>query len=145
MKKWVRIAVMQEGIREGVELIKAESAEEAKNILTEDWADYPYTDDVEAYELHEEPLTMEQEKQCALQDLVEVFLADGCTKAEAERHIKNGSEAIKASEWEQYIKDTDLRDGEGELLSAEDAKKELGARSVMVDGEEYFLLSSSKF
>lgn len=76
MKQWFKIAVMQEGIREGVELIKAESAEEAKNILAEDWADYPYTDDVEAYELHEEPLTMEQEKQCAHQDLVEVFLAD---------------------------------------------------------------------
>ena len=73
MKQWFKIAVMQEGIREGVELIKAESAEEAKNILAEDWADYPYTDDVEAYELHEEPLTTEQEKQCAHQDLVEVF------------------------------------------------------------------------
>lgn len=72
--------------------------------------------------------------------LVELFMADNCTKAEAECHIKNGSEAIKASEWEQYIKDNDLRDGEGELLSAEDAKKELDARSVTVDGEEYFLL-----
>ena len=36
MKQWFKIAVMQEGIREGVELIKAESAEEAKNILAED-------------------------------------------------------------------------------------------------------------
>ena len=36
--------------------------------------------------------------------------------------------------------DNDLRDGEGELLSAEDAKKELDARSVTVDGVEYFLL-----
>lgn len=85
-------------------------------------------------------LTMEQEKQCAHQDLVEIFQTDNCTKAEAERHIKNGSEAIKASEWEQHIKDNDLRDGEGELLSAEDAKKVLDARSVTVDGEEYFLL-----
>lgn len=50
-------------------------------------------------------------------------LANIITKSEAERHIKNGSEAIKASEWTQYIKDNDLRDGEGELLSAEDAKK----------------------
>lgn len=140
MKQWVKLAIIQDGIREGVELVKAESVEDAKNILTEDWADYAYADDVEAYELHEEPLTMEQEKQCAHQDLVEVFLADNCTKAEAERHIKNGSEAIKASEWTQYIKDNDLRNEDGELLSAEDAKKELDARSVTVDGVEYFLL-----
>ena len=33
MKQWFKIAVMQEGIREGVELIKAESAEEAKKVL----------------------------------------------------------------------------------------------------------------
>ena len=140
MKQWFKLAIIQDGIREGVELVKAESAEDAKNILAEDWADYPYTDDVEAYELHEEPLTMEQEKQCAHQDLVEVFLADNCTKSEAERHIKNGSEAIKASEWTQYIKDNDLRNEDGELLSAEDAKKALDARSVTVDGVEYFLL-----
>lgn len=63
-----------------------------------------------------------------------------CCLLDTKRHIKNGSEAIKASEWTQYIKDNDLRDGEGELLSAEDAKKELDARSVTVDGVEYFLL-----
>ena len=140
MKQWFKFAIIQDCIREGVELVKAESAEDAKNILTEDWADYAYADDVEAYELREEPLTMEQEKQCAHQDLVEVFLADNCTKSEAERHIKNGSEAIKASEWTQYIKDNDLRNEDGELLSAEDAKKVLDARSVTVDGVEYFLL-----
>lgn len=75
-----------------------------------------------------------------MKKLVELFMADNCTKSEAERHIKNGSEAIKASEWTQYIKDNDLRDGEGELLSAEDAKKELDARSVTVDEVEYLLL-----
>ena len=127
MKQWFKLAIIQDGIREGVELVKAESAEDAKNILTEDWADYAYAYayDVEAYELHEEPLTMEQEKQCAHQDLVEIFQADNCTKAEAERHIKNGSEAIKASEWEQHIKDNDLRDGEGELFPQRTRKKSL--------------------
>ena len=75
-----------------------------------------------------------------MKKLVELFMADNCTKAEAERHIKNGSEAIKASKWVQYIRDNDLRGGEGELLSAEDAKKELDARSVNVNGVEYFLL-----
>ena len=42
-----------------------------------------------------------------MKKLVELFMADNCTKAEAERHIKNGSEAIKASEWAQYIRDND--------------------------------------
>ena len=42
MKQWFRIAVIQDGIREGTELIKAESIEDAKNILIEDWANYPY-------------------------------------------------------------------------------------------------------
>lgn len=71
---------------------------------------------------------------------VKAFMEDNCTKAEAERHIKNGSEAIKASEWEQYIKDNDLRDADGEPLTAEAAKEELDARSVTADGEEYLLL-----
>ena len=42
----------------------------------------------------------------------------------------------------QWFKLAIIQDGirEGELLSAEDAKKELDARSVTVDGEEYLLL-----
>lgn len=74
------------------------------------------------------------------EQLVKLFMLDNCTKAEAERFVKQGGEAIKVSDWEQYAQDNDLRDGEGELLSAETAKKELDARSLTVDGVEYFLL-----
>lgn len=140
MKQWVKFAIIQDGIREGVELVKAESAEDAKNILTEDWADYPYTDDVEAYELREEPLTIEQEKQCAHQDLVEVFQADGCTKAEAERFIAKGSEAVRADDWMQYAEDNDLRDEDGERITLDKVKEELGGHRVTADGVEYILL-----
>lgn len=141
MKKWFKIIVKDaEGWLEGIEFIKAETEQEAIAEIKDNWIDYPYTDDVEECTLEADSLTYKEQAACDRCDVVEAFMADNCTKAEAERHIKNGSEAIKASEWEQYIKDNDLRDGEGELLSAEDAKKELDARSVVVDGEEYLLL-----
>lgn len=140
MKQWFKFAIIQDGIREGVELVKAESAEDAKNILTKDLADYSYTDDVEAYELREEPLTMEQEKRCAHQDLVEIFQADNCTKAEAERFIKQGGEAIKVADWEQYAKDNDLRDEDGERITLDKVKEELDGHRVTADGVEYILL-----
>ena len=141
MKQWFKIIVKDaEGYLEGTEFIKAENEQEAIAEITENWSDYAYTDDVSEYKLESDRLSYKEQDDCDYRDAVAAFMADNCTKAEAERHIKNGSEAIKASEWAQYIKDNDLRDGEGELLSAEDAEKELDARSVNVNGVEYFLL-----
>lgn len=140
MKQWFRIAVIQDGIREGTELIKAESIEDAKNILIEDWANYPYVDDVEAYELLSEPLTTEQEKECAHKDVVELFQTDGCTKVEAERHIKNGSAAVKVADWAQYAEDNDLRNEDGERITLDEIRSERDVHSVTLNGEEYLLL-----
>lgn len=71
MKHWFKFIVKgADGTYEGTEFIKAESVDDAKNILVEDWADYPYVDDVEAYELRNEPLSTEQE-QDALDNLPE--------------------------------------------------------------------------
>lgn len=141
MKYWYKFIVKgADGTYEGTEFVKAETGQEAIADIKDNWIDYPYTDDVEKCTFEPDCLSYKDQAKCDHLDAVEAFMADNCTEAEAERHIKNGSEAIKASEWEQYVKDNDLRDGEGELLSAEDAKKELDARSVTVDGEEYFLL-----
>lgn len=141
MKYWYKFIVKgADGTYEGTEFVKAETGQEAIADIKDNWIDYPYTDDVEKCTFEPDCLSYKDQAKCDHLDAVEAFMADNCTEAEAERHIKNGSEAIKASEWEQYVKDNDLRDGEGELLSAEDAKKELDARSVTVDGVEYFLL-----
>lgn len=141
MKSWYKFIVKgADGTYEGTEFVKAETGQEAIADIKDNWIDYPYTDDVEKCTFEPDCLSYKDQAKCDHLDAVEAFMADNCTEAEAERHIKNGSEAIKASEWEQYVKDNDLRDGEGELLSAEDAKKELDARSVTVDGEEYLLL-----
>ena len=140
MKQWFSIAVIQDGIREGTELIKAESIEDAKNILIEDWANYPYVDDVEAYELLSEPLTTEQEKECAHKDVVELFQTDGCTKVEAESHIKNGSAAVKVADWAQFAEDNDLRNEDGERLTLDEIRSERDVHSVTLNGEEYLLL-----
>lgn len=34
------------------------------------------------------------------EQLVKLFMLDNCTKAEAERFIKQGGEAIKVADWE---------------------------------------------
>ena len=141
MKQWFKIIVKDaEGWLEGTEFIKAESEQKAISEITNNWSDYAYTDEVSEYKLESDSLTYKEQAECDRRDTVAAFMADNCTKAETEKHIKNGSEAIKAADWEQYIKDNDLRDADGELLTAEDAKEELGARSVMVDGEKYYLV-----
>lgn len=141
MKKWIKIVVKDaEGYLEGTEFIKAENEAEAIDVIKDNWIDYPYTDEVEEYTLETDSLTYKEQDECDHRDSVAAFMADNCTKAEAERYIKNGSEAIKAVDWERYIKDNDLRNEDGELLTAESAKEELDARSVMIDGEKYYLV-----
>lgn len=72
--------------------------------------------------------------------IVELFMMDDCTRAEAERFIKQGGEAIKVADWEQYAKDNDLRDEDGERITLDKVKEELGGHRVTADGVEYILL-----
>ena len=44
---------------------------------------------------------------------VKIFMQDKCTKAEAERFIKQGSEVVNVADWEQYAKDNDQRNEDG--------------------------------
>lgn len=126
MKYWFKFIVKgADGTYDGTEFVKAETKQEAIADIKDNWIDYPYTDDVEECTFEPDCLSYKDQAECDHLDAVEAFMADNCTEAEAERHIKNGSEAIKSSCWKQYVKDNDLRDGEGELLSAEDAKKSL--------------------
>ena len=141
MKKWYKIIVRDaEGWDEGEEIIKAESEQEAISEIVENWERYPYCDDPEDYTMTTTWLSLDDEAKCAHADEVERFMADGCTRSEAERHIKNGSEAVKVSDWEQYTKDNDLRDEDGELITLDKVKTELDASSVTVDDEEYILI-----
>lgn len=72
--------------------------------------------------------------------LVELFMMDDCTRAEAERFIKQGGEAIKVADWAQYAEDNDLRDEDGERITLGKVKEELGGHRVTADGVEYILL-----
>lgn len=126
MKYWYKFIVKgADGTYEGTEFVKAETGQQAIADIKDNWIDYPYTDDVEKCTFEPDCLSYKDQAECDHLDAVKAFMADNCTEAEAERHIKNGSEAIKSSYWNQYVKDNDLRNGEGELISAEDAKKSL--------------------
>lgn len=141
MKQWFKFIVKDaEGCLEGTEFIKAETEQEAIAEITDNWSDYAYTDDVSEYNLESDRISYKEQDDCDYRDAVAAFMADNCTRDEAKRFIKAGGEAIKASEWAQYAKGNDLRDADGEPLTAEAAKEVLEARRVTVDGEEYLLL-----
>lgn len=74
------------------------------------------------------------------EQLVKLFMLDNCTKAEAERFIKQGGEAIKVADWEQYAKDNDLRNEDGERITLDQVKEEHDGHFVTAGGEEFILL-----
>ena len=67
-------------------------------------------------------------------------MQDNCTKAEAERYVKAGSEAVKVTDWAQYAEDNDLRNEDGERLTLDEIRSERDVHSVTLNGEEYLLL-----
>ena len=71
---------------------------------------------------------------------VKLFLLDNCTKIEAEKIVKAGSEAIKASDWAQYVQDNDLRNDDGEYITLDEVRSWRDVHTVKFDGEEYVLL-----
>lgn len=74
------------------------------------------------------------------EEQMKIFMADNCTKKEAERFIKAGSEAIKVCDWEQYAEDNDLRNEEDKRLTLDEIRSERDVHSVTFNGEEYILL-----
>lgn len=141
MKKWFKIIVKNaDGAYEGTEFIKAETEQGAIAEVKDNWIDYPYTGDAEEYILEADSLSYKEQEECDHRDAVAAFVADDCTKAEAEKYIKTGSEAIKAADWEQYIKDNDLRDEDGAYITLNEIRSERDVHTVEFDGEEYILL-----
>ena len=53
---------------------------------------------------------------------VKIFMQDNCTKAEAERHIKNGSEVVNVADWEQYANDNDVRNEYGAYITLDELR-----------------------
>lgn len=75
------------------------------------------------------------------QDLkMKIFMQDYCTKAEAKRFIKQGSEVINVADWEQYAKDNDQRNEDGEYITLDDLRGERDISFVQFEGQEYILL-----
>lgn len=93
------------------------------------------TDDVEECTFEPDCLSYKEQDECIRKDAVEAFMADGCTKDEAERHIKNGGEAILAKDWNQYAQDNGLDDKLEDIPAHGDC-----ISRVTVDGTEYILL-----
>lgn len=71
---------------------------------------------------------------------VKIFMEDNCTKAEAERFIKQGSEVIAVPDWEQYVHDNDLRNEEGRYITLDELYGERDVSFVHFEGQEYILL-----
>lgn len=71
---------------------------------------------------------------------VKIFMQDNCTKAGAERFIKQGSEVVNVVDWEQYAKDNDQRNEEGEYITLDDLRGERDISFVKFEGQEYILL-----
>lgn len=74
------------------------------------------------------------------EEQVKIFMADNCTKKEAEHFIKTGSEAVKVADWAQYAEDNDLRNEEGKRLSLDEVRTWRDVSVVKFNGEEYILL-----
>lgn len=109
MKHWFKFIVKgADGTYEGTEFVKAETEQEAIADIKDNWIDYPYTDDVEECTFEPDCLSYKEQDECIRKDAVEAFMADGCTKGEAERFIKAGSEAILAKDWNQYAQDNGM-------------------------------------
>ena len=67
-------------------------------------------------------------------------MQDNCTKAEAERFIKRGSEVVNVADWEQYAKDNDQRNEDGKYITLDDLRGARDISFVQFEGQEYILL-----
>ncbi len=142
MNKWFKVVICdKDGAREGMEFVKAATEQDAKNIIVENWCDYPYVDDAEDYSLEVESMTFKDEDKCAHIDEVERFMMDGCTKNEAEHYIAKGGFSVPAVEWNAYAEENDWQDDDGNVLTLDKVKAHGDCISrVEVDGEEFVLL-----
>ena len=141
MKQWYKVLNVNgvDGKVDGFSFIEANSAEEAEELTYQDWRDdnWEYKDlFVPKAELADWRDVVKLEKFKAVQ----LFMQDNCTRAEAERHIKAGSEAVKVTDWTQYAEDNDLRNDDGERLTLDEIRSERDVHSVTFNGEEYLLL-----
>lgn len=123
--KWYKVLNVNgvDGKVDGFSFIEANSAEEAEELTYQDWRDdnWEYKDlFVPKAELADWRDVVKLEKF----KTVQLFMKDNCTKAEAERHIKNGSEAVKVTDWAQYAEDNDLRNDDGERLTLDEIRSE---------------------
>ena len=75
-----------------------------------------------------------------MEQTVKIFMQGNCTKAEAEHHIKNGSEVVNVADWEQYAKDNDVRNEDGVYITLDDLRGERDVSFVKFEGQEYILL-----
>lgn len=143
MKQWYKVLAVSSNSMDdtvnGFDFIEAGSAEEAEKLIYQSWVDdeWEYKDlYIPKAELADWRDVIKLEKLKAVQ----LFMKDNCTKAEAERHIKNGSEAVKVADWAQYAEDNDLRNENNERLTLDEIRSERDVHTVKCGGEEYLLL-----
>ncbi len=85
-------------------------------------------------------LTLEETKKCQLKDDIAVFEADGCTRQEAKKFLKNGAFVIPAEEWNRWAKANEWYD-EDELITLERIKKgQQDIKIVKIDHIKYVIV-----
>ena len=141
MKQWYKVLEVNsmDDTINGFEFVEAESVEEAEELTYQGWCD----DEWEYKDLYIPKAELADYRDVAKLEkrkTVQLFMKDNCTKAEAERHIKNGSAAVKVADWAQFAEDNDLRNEDGERLTLDEIRSERDVHSVTLNGEEYLLL-----
>lgn len=141
MKQWYKVLNVNgiDGKVDGFDFVEAESAKEAEELVYQERCEdnWEYKDlYIPKAELADylDVVKLEQRK------TLHLFMQDNCTRAEAERHIKAGSAAVKVADWAQYAEDNDLRNEDGERLTLNEIRSERDVHSVTLNGEEYLLL-----
>lgn len=141
MKQWYKVLAVNsmDDTVNGFDFVEAESAEEAEELIYKGWVndEWEYKD---LYIPKAEPADCCDMAKLERWKTVQLFMVDNCTRAEAERHIKAGSEAVKVTEWAQYAEDNDLRNEDGERLTLDEIRSERDVHTVKFGGEEYLLL-----
>ena len=139
LKRWYKVEIFDKDEKElyDTRFIKATSEKEATEDVTlqmehEKYGNFRYQTT--------DRLTLEETKKCQLEDDVAAFEADGCTRKEAKKFLKNGAFVIPAEEWNRWAKANEWYD-ENELITLEKIRKgQQDIKIVKIDHIEYVIV-----
>lgn len=141
MKQWYKVEIYNKDTKElyNAKFIKETCKNQAiNNAITDEEEEFMSYGDYGCYVT--DRLTLEETKECQHEDDIAAFEADGCTRQEAERYLKNGSFVIPAEEWNRWAKANEWYD-EDELITLENIRKnQQDIKIVKIDHIEYVIV-----